>query len=537
MKSKLPSLIAALLLTAALIAAVGGARLAWQPQEVRHPSDRQVLRTLAEAWQQEMNRLDEVLRQDLQELLEGANFAREFSLREAQARLHGVAELTLLADSTDRPKRVRSITNFKPSPPEISWSSSKSSTWGQLDPLPVLGYDFTIPNQPRPPFLRQEQGWVRDSSQPWAFFWWRWLERDNRASVRVVTVHRPTLERVLQEHFRAWLPESFAPVAVLRGLDFAEGPEQLVLAGSGERPASRPPDFLAPVSSPWGKWQVVSWDRLETKPGWNEAVLLATGLISGLLAITALMVFTQLRRALKVAEERVTFVNRVSHDLGTPLTNMMLNLDLAQETLEEAPEQAAERLSIVREEGRRLGRLVENVLVFSRRDRAEHPLHPVRCQPEEIQRGVLQQFEAALKRRGVEVQTQGSAAFMNLDPDALAQILANLISNVEKYAANGGVLKIVLAAKFPHLEITVQDAGPGIPEADRERIFAPFCRLHSKVNEGASGTGLGLAIARDLARQMGGDLACIACPPPGACFRLLLPLPPEPSPQLVPQTV
>jgi signal transduction histidine kinase len=538
LKSKLPSLIASLLLAAALIAAVGGTRLAYQPMELRHPSDRQVLRTLAETWQQEMNRLEEVLGRDLEELLEGADVNRDFTLREAQGSLHGVAEVTQLRDSTARPQRVRSITNYKPPPPEVSWqSSSTNASWGQLDPKLLLDYDFKLANTERPIFLRQEQGWLRSSKEPWAFYWCRMLEREDRAFARVATVHVPTLQRVLEDHLRSWLPAHFGPVAVLRGLDFAEGPQQSLLAGTSERPVARQPDFLAPISSPWGNWQMVSWDRLETKPGWNDAVLLATGLISGLLGITALMVFTHLRRALRLAEERVTFVNRVSHDLGTPLTNMMLNLDLAEETLEEDPEHAAARLAIVREEGLRLGRLVENVLVFSRSGKAEHPLRPVNCQPKEVLQRVLQQFEPALKRRLVKSQIHGNADCAHLDPDALAQILANLLSNVEKYAAWGGELTITMETKFPHLEITVQDAGPGIPEADRERIFAPFCRLHSGVNEGASGTGLGLAIARDLARQMGGDLACIPCPTPGACFRLRLPITPLPSPQLAPLTV
>jgi signal transduction histidine kinase len=161
----------------------------------------------------------------------------------------------------------------------------------------------------------------------------------------------------------------------------------------------------------------------------------------------------------------------------------------------------------------------------------------MKCQPAEILQQVLQQFEPALKRRSVTAQINGVGDSAQVDPDALAQILANLISNVEKYAAGGGVLNLTLETSSDQLEITVQDAGPGIPEADRERIFAPFCRLHSGVNEGASGTGLGLAIARDLARQMGGDLTCIACAAPGACFRLRIPLAPVPSPQLAPQTV
>ena len=168
---------------------MGGARLAWQPQEVRHPSDRQVLRTLAEEWQQEMNRLDEVLRSDLQELLETADPKQEFGLREAQEGLRGVAEVTLLPDSTARPLRVRSGTAPAAVPPEVGWQQTPTSGPGRMDPKILLEYDFTAPMASRPVFLRSAQGWLHPPGQPWAFYWTRQLVRGNSANARVATLH------------------------------------------------------------------------------------------------------------------------------------------------------------------------------------------------------------------------------------------------------------------------------------------------------------------------------------------------------------
>jgi signal transduction histidine kinase len=95
---------------------------------------------------------------------------------------------------------------------------------------------------------------------------------------------------------------------------------------------------------------------------------------------------------------------------------------------------------------------------------------------------------------------------------------------VEKYVP-GGVVEIAGVIDADTLAIVVRDQGPGIPPDAAERIFRPFERLDSRVNEGTSGTGLGLAIARDLAAAMGGTLRLVPSKR-GASFELRVPAPP-----------
>ena len=110
-----------------------------------------------------------------------------------------------------------------------------------------------------------------------------------------------------------------------------------------------------------------------------------------------------------------------------------------------------------------------------------------------------------------------------LGRDALSQILSNLLSNVEKYAGEGAQARVHLAADAKQLTIEVEDDGPGIPREARQRVFLPFERAGSRVDEGASGTGLGLAISRDLAERMGGSLELLPTAR-GAKFRLVVPV-------------
>jgi signal transduction histidine kinase len=241
-----------------------------------------------------------------------------------------------------------------------------------------------------------------------------------------------------------------------------------------------------------------------------------------LTALGGLALHLQQRRAAKLAAQRVSFVNRVSHELRTPMTNILLNLDVIEESM---PEASAGRFGLIREEAGRLSRLIENVLTFSRKEEGRLKLQNGPCRPAEVVEKVLRQFEPALTRRGISLSHthEGTRDEIVLDADALAQITANLLSNVEKYAPE---VPASLQTTQSEREFTlrVSDGGPGIAEKDAERVFEPFERLDDRVAAGVSGAGLGLSIARELARRMGGELRLVTVEK-GASFEFRLPLP------------
>jgi signal transduction histidine kinase len=272
-----------------------------------------------------------------------------------------------------------------------------------------------------------------------------------------------------------------------------------------------------------GTFWVRAWDHLETRREYDLPTLTVAGLMALSLVVVAWMIMRSQVRAWKDAEERVSFANRVSHELGTPLTNMTLNLDLAARSLRSDPEKAGQRLEKVREEVARLARLVGNVLTRTRKEQGLLQGSPSANVPDELIGDVLSQFQPALERREIEADfKKGAATRILVDPDAFSQIVWNLISNVEKHAATGGWLGIESAIKEDELTISVSDWGPGISEEDRGRIFTAFERVHAKVTEGTSGTGLGLSISLDLARMMGGSLELLSGDE-GAHFQLTIP--------------
>ncbi|MBK9168884.1 MAG: HAMP domain-containing histidine kinase [Bryobacterales bacterium] len=232
-------------------------------------------------------------------------------------------------------------------------------------------------------------------------------------------------------------------------------------------------------------------------------------------------------REAREAEQRVSFVNQVSHELKTPLTNIRMYAEMLEQGPGEADPRMARYLGVIVSESQRLSRLIANVLTFSRKQHHALNLRFEDAVPDDVLRTAVEHFRPALEAKGLAVELDLRAGeSRRFDPDVLGQIAANLVSNVEKYAAAGEWLRIESCLRDGTIEICVEDRGPGIQERERGRIFEPFYRIHNSLTEGVSGTGIGLSISRDLARLHGGDVV-LEPGGEGARFRVILQCQPE----------
>ena len=250
-----------------------------------------------------------------------------------------------------------------------------------------------------------------------------------------------------------------------------------------------------------------------------------------------------LRRQYKLAEARRTFVAAVSHELRTPLAHV----NALSETLllgrAESPEQAQRWLRAIHREGRRLSVLTENVLLHARGERSG-----VRAAPQWTDIGVVVHdavslVEAQAQARSARIVVAGTAvngAGGWVDANAVRQIVINFIENALKFGPDGQTVTVtveVVRSSEPGgaggvLSLSVDDEGPGVPPADRDRIWQPFVRL-AEGGSAPAGTGLGLSVVRQLVAELGGRWWVCDAPERGARFRVELPLAaPAPQPRV-----
>ena len=269
-----------------------------------------------------------------------------------------------------------------------------------------------------------------------------------------------------------------------------------------------------PVVDPLASWRLqcfVPDDQLTASGNgsWlGLAAMLAT--IALVLGLCGYFLVREYARDMRSAEQQVSFVNQVSHELKTPLTNIRMYAELLERDFDhleiDVETVSRKRLDVILSESQRLSRLIGNVLTFARHRRDTLTLRPTQAVPAQVIEQIVDRFRPSLEEKGItiDVTSTGQEA-MSLDTDILEQIVGNLISNVEKYAASGRQLGIDSCAADGELTINVRDAGPGIKASNRELVFEPFRRECNDVSS-ATGTGIGLSIAQELTRLHGGDL-------------------------------
>jgi len=227
-------------------------------------------------------------------------------------------------------------------------------------------------------------------------------------------------------------------------------------------------------------------------------------LAAGAVAVLVLSVRADGReRALTQARE--DFVVAVSHELRTPLAQIRLFTETV--LLGRSRSQAEQRrfLEAAVRESIRLGRLVDNVLAFSRSDRGVLDVHPSPRRLAPLIAQVTEAFQPLASARRIHLALQlDVAARAAVDEAGFRRLLLNLLDNAVKYGPEQAEVTVRLAQTAEDVELAVEDRGPGIPERERESIFDPFQRLDRDRPSGSPGTGLGLALVRELAVRHGG---------------------------------
>ena len=231
-------------------------------------------------------------------------------------------------------------------------------------------------------------------------------------------------------------------------------------------------------------------------------------------------------RTAAALEERVRtdarFAADVSHELRSPLTAMIGALDLVEDGADRLPADGQAGLALLRSEVLRFERLVADLLEISRADAGSEELlleevRPVALVEEVLARRAL----GGLTGAPLELGDGAGDVVLRADKRRLERVLGNLLDNADRHG--GGATAVVVTRGARTVCVSVDDAGPGVPEPERGRVFERFARGAGSVRTHTEGSGLGLALVARHVRALGGTVQVTDSPAGGARFTVELP--------------
>ena len=257
----------------------------------------------------------------------------------------------------------------------------------------------------------------------------------------------------------------------------------------------------------------------------HRNLLICFGILAVLVASIGIVVVSA-ARAQRLARQQMEFVSAVSHELRTPLAVICSAGENLADGVVRDPDRLKSYGKVVRDEGRRLTEMVEQVLSFAGlQSKLKRPaLVPVDL-TEMIDRA-LDAFEIPIRENGftVERRIPEDVPAVMAEPVSLTRAVHNLISNAIKYAGEERWIRLSVFTEGQWLKLAVQDRGPGISSADLPHIFEPFYRGRYAVEGQIHGSGLGLSLVKEAVEQHNGQIHVASNPGTGSTFCISLPV-------------
>jgi two-component system, NtrC family, sensor histidine kinase GlrK len=230
-------------------------------------------------------------------------------------------------------------------------------------------------------------------------------------------------------------------------------------------------------------------------------------------------------RLLDLAQEKNRFLRHMSHELKTPLANIREGTELLMDgAVGELQSAQREVTAILRENGMKLQRLIENLLSFSAWQAKSVGLEISEFKLRPLVKSVLENQQLSLVAQRVRLDVQVEDLTPLADRGKVRLILDNLLSNAIKFTPRGGTISINARADRERFILDVMDTGPGIPAEDRARIFEAFYQGKTPQGGYVKGTGIGLSVVTEFVNAHGGSIEILEAKIGGAHFRVILPM-------------
>src|SRR5215471_6437442 len=248
--------------------------------------------------------------------------------------------------------------------------------------------------------------------------------------------------------------------------------------------------------------------------------------ILAVLATSIGMVLISTARAQRLARQQIEFVSTVSHELRTPLAVICSAGENLADGVVNDREQLETYGKLVRDEGRRLTEMVEQVLSFAGLQSGLRKQTFVPVDVADIVEQTLQDLDMVIHEDGFTVERAFSRDLPPImaDPVSLRRAVHNLITNAIKYSGSERWIRISIVTEEQWVRLTVEDRGVGIASADLSHIFEPFYRCRTAVEAQIHGSGIGLSLVKKAIDQHGGEVSVTSTPGSGSSFSMALPI-------------
>lgn len=246
-------------------------------------------------------------------------------------------------------------------------------------------------------------------------------------------------------------------------------------------------------------------------------------LLYGAIAVGVVLTSRAVYREARLSRLKSDFVSHVSHELRTPLTSIRMFVEtLRLGRFRDEPERR-QCLDLLEKEATRLAELVDRLLEWAQVESGRKVYRKIAMPAVKVAEEALEIFERVAEKDLVELDAAKRIAPVEVDKDALSVVLLNLLMNAYKYTGADKRIQLKVRQSGKRVLFEVVDNGPGIPAAERKRIFEQFYRVDDLLSRRAEGTGLGLAIAKRITEDHGGRIEISGEPGKGSRFTIALP--------------
>ncbi len=346
---------------------------------------------------------------------------------------------------------------------------------------------------------------------------------------------------------------SFDP-EYLRGKLFPAVMADVMAKESNKRAEANPPAMMIHAPKEYSPWvQSTNWDGGKAEmersltdifPGLVLAIkykgttvadigarflrynYIILGALSLLMVGGVFLTYRNVSREMNLARLKSDFVANVSHELRTPLALIRLYAETLELGRLTGQEKYHGYFRIIREESERLTALINNILDFSRIEAGRKEYEFKETNLAELVRSTLDSYRFQIEQHGFtyEVNISDNIPPVNVDREAIARSLLNLVNNALKYSKDEKYIGVSLYRANGSIKLEVQDRGMGIPPSEQEKIFEKFYRCGDPLVHNIKGSGLGLSLVRHIVRAHGGEILVESAPDKGSKFTIDLPL-------------